>query len=188
MLRRMIREGVAPDGAGTVVPLGDALDRVQRLSSAPGLVVVARTSAKDGGSGRCGRSAGATASSRPRSTIRARPSCPIGHLVLVDPESGRQVRGLDVLAGAARGLRRRRRCPPERGGGGDPPGGRRPSRPLDRIGLAARAGSEAAMSFAAPTFLLAALIVPLLAGAWLSNAGAGAGTPVRFPGLPSWPP
>jgi hypothetical protein len=97
-VRGALREGVAADGI-PAASLASALERVRRVASQPGLVVVASDFRDDG------------AWQRP---LRRR---------------------------AARLAQHGRR-------------------------LAARAGAEAAMSFAAPLNLLAALVVPLLAGAF----------------------
>ncbi len=92
LLRRLIREGVAADGAGPVVPLADALERVRRLSSAPGLVMVASDFREEGWERALrtvGRRHGVVAAEIHDPREAQLPDS--GHLVLVDPESGRQV-------------------------------------------------------------------------------------------------
>ncbi len=91
-LRRLVREGVAPDGATPVVALADALARVHRIARLPGLVVVA-SDFREGGWERPLRRVGAR-----HGTIAVEIADPreaalpdAGELLLVDPETGRQL-------------------------------------------------------------------------------------------------
>ena len=92
-LRRMLAEGVAPDGEHDAEGLAGALRRVARLARQPGLVVVISDFRDHGGwerplgSLRVRHSVIAAEISDPReSELPA-----VGHLTLVDPESGAQV-------------------------------------------------------------------------------------------------
>ena len=92
-VRRLLAEGVAPDGTAGAPGLPEALQRVRRLASSHGLVIVASDFRDDSGW------------ERPLRALRERHSTlaieirdpregelpDAGHLVLVDPETGRHV-------------------------------------------------------------------------------------------------
>ena len=92
-LRRMLEEGVAPDGQHDGAGLADALRRVGRMARQPGLVVVISDFRDQHGW------------ERPLASVRVRHSVlaveivdpreetlpAVGHLALVDPESGEQI-------------------------------------------------------------------------------------------------
>jgi uncharacterized protein (DUF58 family) len=91
-VRRLVSEGVAPDGHGDDAALAAALLRIRRLAREPGLVVVVSDFRQDGWE-RALRSMAAR-----HSVLAVEVSDPrehdlpqAGHLVLVDPESGRLV-------------------------------------------------------------------------------------------------
>jgi uncharacterized protein (DUF58 family) len=92
-LRRMLEEGVAPDGAHDPEGMAGALRRVGRLARQPGLVlVISDFRDEEGwerplGSLRVRHSVLALEISDPRETELPA----VGHLTLVDPESGAQV-------------------------------------------------------------------------------------------------
>jgi uncharacterized protein (DUF58 family) len=92
-LRRMLAEGVAPDGVNDAEGLAGALQRVSRLAGQPGLAVVISDFRDQRGW------------ERPLGSLRVRHSVlaieivdpreaelpAVGHLALVDPESGARV-------------------------------------------------------------------------------------------------
>lgn len=94
VLKRIVSEGVAPDGAVPGFGLGDALDRVDRLATSRGVVVIVSDLRDD-----------AASFARPLRRLAAKHTVvavevvdPLegelpaaGHLVLVDPETGRTV-------------------------------------------------------------------------------------------------
>ncbi len=92
-LRRMLSEGVAPDGQQDPEGLGGALQRVARLARQPGLVVLItdfrdqRAWERPLGSVRVGHSVLAVEIVDPREAELPA----VGHLTLVDPESGARV-------------------------------------------------------------------------------------------------
>jgi uncharacterized protein (DUF58 family) len=93
-LRRTLAEGVAPDGQHDAEGLAGALRRAGRLARQPGLVVVISDFRDQGGwerplgSLRMRHSVLAVEISDPRETEL--PAA--GHLMLVDPETGRRIR------------------------------------------------------------------------------------------------
>jgi uncharacterized protein (DUF58 family) len=91
-VRRLAREGVAPDGLASTVSVGDALGRIRRLAKQPGLVVVA-SDLREGGWERplrtLGQRHGVVAIEIRDPREDELPDA--GTLVLVDPETGRQV-------------------------------------------------------------------------------------------------
>jgi uncharacterized protein (DUF58 family) len=102
-LRRMLAEGVAPDGQHDPAGLADAVRRVARLARRPGLVVVISDFRDQ------------RAWERPLGSLRVRHSViaveivdpreaelpAVGHLSLVDPESGARVE-VDTSRGRVR--------------------------------------------------------------------------------------
>ncbi|HEX8102708.1 MAG TPA: DUF58 domain-containing protein [Solirubrobacteraceae bacterium] len=113
-LRRLVQEGVAPDGTGPHGGLADALLRVTRLAGARGLVVVVSDF-------RDGVPAGLRAVAGTHSVVAVEVTDPreaalpgSGHLVLVDPETGDEVEadtdaaGLRAAYAAAEADRRER--------------------------------------------------------------------------------
>ncbi len=91
-VRRLIRDGVAPDGLPATAGLDQALGRVRRLARAPGLVIVASDLREDGWQ----RPLRALAQRHGAVAVeihdpREAELPDAGHLVLVDPETGRQV-------------------------------------------------------------------------------------------------
>ena len=179
-LRRLLEEGVAPDGREDADALADALARVGRLARQPGLVVVI-SDFRDQHEWE-----------RPLGALRLRHAViaievvdpregelpAVGQLMLVDPETG----GLIQVNTGRRRLRERfaalererreavaaelRRLRVQH------------TTPLDRSGLARRAGTPDGMSFAAPLWLLALALVPagVAAESW-PGAGAPRATP-----------
>ena len=120
--------------------------------------------------------------SRSRSAIRAEASLPaVGRLALVDPETGELVR-VDSSSSRLRerfaALERERR---EAVAARAAPPGRPPHRPVDRPGLAGRAGTQARMSFADPLWLLALLLIPLALLAQRLSRRRARTYAVRFP-------
>ncbi len=91
-VRRLTRDGVAPDGLPATAGLDQALGRVRRLARAPGLVIVASDLREDGWQ----RPLRALAQRHGAVAVeihdpREAELPDAGHLVLVDPETGRQV-------------------------------------------------------------------------------------------------
>ncbi len=92
-LRRLLAEGVAPDGEHDAEGLSGALRRVGRLARQPGLVVVIsdfrdqRAWERPLGSLRIGHSVLAVEIGDPRETELPA----VGHLALVDPETGARI-------------------------------------------------------------------------------------------------
>jgi uncharacterized protein (DUF58 family) len=91
-VRRLVLDGVSPDGQKPALSLADALGRVRRLATAPGLVVIA-SDLRDADWWRPLR-----ALTERHSVIVCEIVDPreaelpdVGHLMLVDPETGRQV-------------------------------------------------------------------------------------------------
>jgi uncharacterized protein (DUF58 family) len=92
-LRRMLAEGVAPDGQHDRVGLAEAISRVGRLARQPGLIVVVSDFREQ------------ERWERPLGSLRVRHSVlaveirdpremqlpAVGHLALIDPETGRRV-------------------------------------------------------------------------------------------------
>ena len=180
-LRRMLAEGVAPDGQHDPEGLAGALRRAARLARQPGLVVVISDFREQHGW------------ERPLGSLRVRHSVlaveivdpreselpAVGQLALVDPETGARVE-VDTSSGRVRErfaeLERERR---ESGRARAAPPARRPRRAVDRRGLAASARPPPAMSFASPLWLLAPVLVPLAMLA--ASARAPAGSALRRP-------
>ena len=91
-VRRLIAEGVAADDAPSPVTLAETLGRIERISRTRGLVVVASDLRDDGWQGPLRRLAAR------HSTVVVEISDPreaelpdAGHLLMVDPETGRRV-------------------------------------------------------------------------------------------------
>ena len=141
-----------------------------------------RTSATTDGRRRCARSPSATRVTAIEITDPRETELPdAGHLVLLDPETGRTVEADTASPAGPRRVRRRRGGAPRRGRRRDP---RRPRAPRDAVHrrrLAARARAGAAMTFAAPAHLLALLALPLVALAYAIARNRRRRYAVRFP-------
>ena len=140
-VRRMLAEGVAPDGQHDPEALAGALRRVARLARQPGLVVVIsdfrdqRAWERPLGSLRVRHSVLAVEIGDPREAELPA----VGHLALVDPETGRTVEVDTSRRARARAVRRARGASAARHGGPRAaPAPHRARRALDRRGLAAR--------------------------------------------------
>lgn len=91
-VRRLVQDGVGPDQEAPGLTLAGALDRVRRLASAPGLVVVA-SDLRDGGWEKPLRALSTRHSLIVCEVVDPREAelPDAGQLLLVDPETGRQV-------------------------------------------------------------------------------------------------
>ena len=174
-LRRVLAEGVAPDGRQDPEALADALRRAGRLAGQPGLVVgdlrLPRSAAR--GSGRSGRCACATPCSRSRSSTPARPSCPrsgIWRWSIPRPASGS--RSTPPAAAFASG------SPSSSASRREPVAGELRRLRVHHTTLSTDgdwlvdAGASTAMSFGAPLWLLALALVPLALAAYIRCAPA----------------
>ena len=183
-MQRLAAEGVAPDGLGDDGGLADGLWRVRRLAREAGLVVVVSDFRADGWQR-------ALRSLRDRHSVLAvevgdprEAELPdAGHLVLVDPETGRLVEAdttssrLRARFAAAEAERRealRRDAAPR---------GRRARAPEHRRRLAAGAGPPRAMSFGSPLGLLALLVVPVGAALYVAARHRRRRHALRFPAV-----
>jgi uncharacterized protein (DUF58 family) len=91
-VRKLVADGVAPDGTGRATTLSDALGRVRRLATQPGLVVVA-SDLRDEGWERPLRALSARHSVIVCEVVDPRESelPDVGQMIFVDPETGEQV-------------------------------------------------------------------------------------------------
>jgi uncharacterized protein (DUF58 family) len=91
-VRRLVQSGVVPDGAPAGAGIADALTRVQRLAQARGMVVVV-SDFRDAGWASALRATGARHTVVAVEVVDPREGelPDAGHLVLVDPETGKRV-------------------------------------------------------------------------------------------------
>ena len=155
-VRRLVGAGVAPDTAPAELPLPAALERVSRHARTRGLVIVISDFRDDGWQAPLRALAQRHTVTAIEITDPREAELPdVGHLVLIDPETGRTVEADTASPRTRDGVRRRRGRAPRRGRRGDPPRPRAPRDPVDRRRLAARARAGAAMTLGDPTHLRA---------------------------------
>ena len=186
-LRRVLAEGVAPDGVNEPHALAHALGRVGRVARQPGFVAVISDFREHAG---WTRALGAL--SARHSVLAVEIGDPreaelpaVGRLAVVDPETGERLevdtsrpRVRERFAALERERRDARRARPA-------PAARRPRRAVDRSRLAARPRAEAAVSFATPAWLLGLALVPLALLAYQASRRRGSRYAVRYTAVPA---
>ena len=181
-LRRVLAEGVAPDGVNEPHALAHALGRVGRVARQPGFVAVISDFREQHGWTRAARRARARAtpcspsrSRDPREAELPGRRAPRRSSIPRRASASRSTPRARACASASPTLERERR---EARRARPAPAARRPRRAVHRSRLAARPRAEAAVSFAAPVWLLG-LAAGAAGAAGLPSPAAGAAAATR---------